>query len=394
MLLTLWISSWALAEPSVDFIIKSNDVNDDGIVEYAFFPRERHTSNLFSATPAGAIVYTVNNPTEFREFAVEGYCVEKTIVDPACWERRGERLIPRPTDQYGRINDDCVPPGNWDTFNYERCPLTGDDRWRFADPTLGFNERDGWRDVSADFDVMTGNFGNSGGADYLVRSRVPDTPSFLFRDTVIESDLLGTFQTASQEKCNQGLRWYLGRYVNCDRHCSFDKSVCLGQGVATISNLSHGVDLGDPGVSVRVIDYHNDGTDDIEIYIDDILFTRIVFLPPCQSVCQRPNRTTGGGYIDSDLLEYRKNAFFANVETGSSVEALALATPSFREKYGAIFQSTNISELTENWSEPTLIDMNEQTAVYVVNQNENGIQFLYTIVFAWDPEHGWLIHDM
>jgi hypothetical protein len=98
--------------------------------------------------------------------------------------------------------------------------------------------------------------------------------------------------------------------------------------------------------------------------------------------------------VDHQMVGVAWKGFLNALENNSTELAFSYVTEEFREKYQTLFNEINISAMASNWSEPVLIDLNNQTAVYAITQNENGQKFVYTIIFTWDPNNGWVLHDL
>jgi hypothetical protein len=366
-----------------DFIVKTADINNDGLNEIRLTPRNKVSPVFFDRPGKGVLIIPVGHDNQLKTLVLERYCIEKYDL-PVSAPR--EPCLNICTSSL-KVSSSRVEPEPYEYgvhWDYRACPITEDSEWRIAEPveTMVLNDF-GWKEDQHEFELLRGDFNGDNQLDFIIRSLEPGRASIRLNYQHAAARNAG--MTGTRNICHTRRR-----QEYCSYYCSSDGSVCQGEvlyGYYTISNS--GAWFGDEGVELLVMDVNSDGVDDIRIYKNSFRLHDYLH-----------SGAGGGPYqlsmygVDHQMVGVAWKGFLNALENNSPELAFSYVTEEFREKYQTLFNEIDISAMASNWSEPVLIDLNNQTAVYAITQNENGQEFVYTIVFTWDPNNGWVLHDL
>jgi hypothetical protein len=365
-----------------DYMVESGDINNDGISELRLTPRSK-LSSVFLQRPGRAMLpVQISTPNDFTPMVLERYCIEKyelpTPPPPSCQGICTSSL----KVTAARSGSESYEYGvHWD---YRACPITADSRWRIAKP-VGSDVLDDfeWKEDEAEYELLRGDFSGDGQRDFLIRSLQPGTASIRLYRWMAMTRNIGVRRTENICTFNR-------REEKCTYYCSSDGSICEGERLYSYYTVSNsGAWFGDEGVEIEIIDVNSDDIDDIRIFRDG--FKLHDYLHASQMGGVREVIRDG---IDYEMVDIKWNGFVNALENNSSEVAFNYATKEFKKKHEALFSELDLSAMVANWSDPVLIDLNNRTAVYAVTQNENAQEFVYTIVLSWDPDYGWMLHEL
>jgi len=164
-----------------------------------------------------------------------------------------------------------------------------------------------------------------------------------------------------------------------------------------------GVDLGDPGTVAYFEDLNTDGFLDLRVEHLGIP-SGIYYGTSPNGWIALPLGSDTESNDDDQLIELADtsttiavwNGFSAALNNGDADLASQYFAPSSRDSYAQLFTllGSNISGLTSNWTELTLIELTDRVATYSLKQDEGGSERLHSIIFVRDPVEGWRIQSL
>ena len=376
--LTGLLFSAPLSASSPDYLIEFADINNDGLEEIRLTPRNMISQLFLRTQDAGILHAPLSMPSAYKTLVLERYCIEQYELDVQepcegfCASSLMADASSREPYEYGV---------HWD---YRLCPVTGQSNWRFVIPMTQEELAEyPWGPGSREYELLAGEFTGDGNRDLIIRALVPDRSSIRIDHSSFLDLLAGNRQIRNTCERRNGV-------LRCKYYCASDGSGCMGDQLKAYYILNNtGVWFGNDGIELQILDVNSDGIDDIRVYQNGYRLHDYIHL-----------KASNGSYavlpsaIDTDLVKMKWDGFINALSSGNAASVYQYSSSAFRLKYQELLESGEFSELAANWSEPVLIDLNDQTAVYAVRQNEGGQEFVYTIVLSWDAERGWLIHDM
>lgn len=159
---------------------------------------------------------------------------------------------------------------------------------------------------------------------------------------------------------------------------SFTIATSAGSGqpglVQQISATDLGVDLGGPGRAVEFSDSNDDGRADLVVRTDGKISD--VFIANSEGVFVRATDAAG-----SILAAW--NAFRASLKANDIPSALEYFTSDARPDYQTALQnlSSTLSSIPQNWQPIQAVTVNDQYAIYLLDQNFEGATRSHLIVF-------------
>jgi hypothetical protein len=366
-----------------DFIVKTADINNDGLNEIRLTPRNKVSLVFIDRPGKGVLIIPVGHDNQLKTLVLERYCIEKYDL-PVSAPR--EPCLNICTSSL-KVSSSRVEPEPYEYgvhWDYRACPITASSEWRIAEPveTMVLNDF-GWKEDQHEFELLRGDFNGDTQLDFIIRSLEPGRASIRLNYQHAAAGNAG--MTGTRNICHTRRR-----QEYCSYYCSSDGSVCQGEVLHGYYNISNsGAWFGDEGIELVVMDVNSDGVDDIRIFKNSFRLHDYLH-----------SGAGGGSYkismhgIDHQMVGVAWKGFLNALENNSPELAFSYVTEEFSEKYQTLFNEVDISAMASNWSEPVLIDLNNQTAVYAITQNENGREFVYTIIFTWDPNNGWVLHDL
>jgi hypothetical protein len=226
------------------------------------------------------------------------------------------------------------------------------------------------------YTVMRIDLNLDGNEDFFIRARQPDLPSFIF------------FYRHAKDFMEGGIA-----------------EVTVDQ-VISIEQL--GVGLGEAGVEVTFQDINGDGRPDMVVRRNGVLagvfysndFNGLLTLPRPSSGSGVGVGPVGGGSVNTaqeiSTITMLWDEFLSAVESADTARAALHVSTSSRQKYAQLFAlfGSSLPNLKSNWSGFKAIDVNNDFAVFAVEQSEAGQLRLYTIHFVYENGFGWRIDQM